>query len=123
MTETIRLPGTGRPPALADRPISPVKWWAALGAAALVFQAVMLIRWISGPYFARVDPGPTPLPGWMKIALIGLQIALPIAAAVVLYWFVVRPWRRERRIGLDGMMAMSFLTLAFHDPLSAYVNH
>lgn len=123
MSNTIQLPETGRPPALADHPISPVKWWAALGAAALVLQAVILIRWISGPYFARVDPGPTPLPGWMKIALIGLQIVLPLAAAVVLYWSVVRPWRRERRIGLDGMMAMSFLILAFHDPLSAYLNH
>ncbi|MCX2930044.1 spirocyclase AveC family protein [Mycobacterium sp. CVI_P3] len=123
MSSTIRLSESDRPVATVQRPMSPVRWWAALGAIALAFQTVILIRWISGPYFARVDPGPTPLPSWMKVALVALQIALPIAATVVLYWFVVRPWRRTGRVGLDGLMAISFLFLSFHDPLSAYLNH
>jgi hypothetical protein len=114
---------TTRPVAVADDPSTPVKWWAALGAAVLLFQAVILIRWISGPYFHRVDPGPTPMPSWMKAALVALQIVLPILALAVLYRTVVHPWRRERRIGLDGLMAIAFLILAFHDPLSAYINH
>jgi uncharacterized membrane protein YhdT len=123
MSQTISAPDSSRRVLLTDRPTVPVKWWATLGAAILALQAVVLIRWVSGPYFHHVDPGPTPLPGWMKFALVALQVVLPIAALAVLYWFVARPWRRERRVGLDGLMALSFLLLAFHDPLSAYINH
>ena len=112
-----------RPTVAPDRRVVPVKWWAALGAVMLAFQAFVLIRWMTGPYFTRVDPGPTPLPGWMKLALTALQIVLPLAGLAVLYWLVVRPWRRERRVGLDGLMAIAFLLLAFHDPLSAYIGH
>jgi len=112
-----------RPAIAADRVIVPAKWWAMLGAAILAFQAFVLVRWLTGPYFKHVAPGPTPLPGWMKVALTCCQIVLPLAGLVVLYWFVIRPWRRERRIGLDGLMAIAFLTLSFHDPLSAYIGH
>jgi Spirocyclase AveC-like len=106
-----------------ERPVLAVQWWAALGAAVLVFQAFVLLRWMTGPYFKHVDAGPTPLPSWMKIALTVWQVVLPLAGAVALYWFVVRPWRRERRVGLDGLMAIAFLNLSFHDPLSAYIGH
>lgn len=123
MSSAVHVGRENRPTVAAARPSVPVKWWAGLGAAVLVFQAAILIRWISGPYFVRVDPGPTPLPGWMKVALVALQIVLPIVAIVVLYRFVVVPWRRERRVSLDGIMAISFLLLSFQDPLSAYLNH
>lgn len=111
------------PVAVGERPVVAVKGWAALGAALLAFQAFVLVRWISGPYFKSVDPGPTPLPGWMKVALTFWQIVLPIAGLVILYWFVIRPWWRERRIGLDGLMVVAFLVLSFDDPLSAYIGH
>ena len=120
---TVDLAGRRRPTVRVDSPVTPVKWWAALGALIVAFQAVVLVRWISGPYFKRVDPGPTPLPEWMKVALTILQIVLPLAGIGALYWLVVRPWRRERRIGLDGLMAIAFLNLSFHDPLSAYIGH
>jgi len=123
MSVTVSADGTRRPVATADRAVAPVKWWAALGAAVLAFQAFVLVRWITGPYFTSVDPGPTPLPGWMRVALTFWQIVLPVAGIGALYWFVVRPWRRERRVGLDGLMAIAFLNLSFHDPLSAYIGH
>ncbi len=123
MTAASPVAARHRPLAVGGRPVPPVKWWAAFGALLLAFQAFVLGRWITGPYFKSVDPGPTPMPGWMKGVLTFWQIALPIAGLVVLYWFVVRPWKRERRIGLDGLMVIAFLMLSFHDPLSAYVGH
>ena len=41
---------------------------------------------------------------------------LPIA----LWWFLIRPWRRERRITLDGMLFVSCGLLWFQDPLLNY---
>ncbi|MBB3748363.1 multisubunit Na+/H+ antiporter MnhF subunit [Mycolicibacterium sp. BK634] len=123
MSDTLSASTSARPTAAPDRPVIAVKWWAALGATVIALQVAVTVRWMTGPFFHRVDPGPTPLPGWMKVALITLQVVLPIAAALVLYRVVVRPWRRERRISLEGLMAVSFLLLAFQDPLSAYFNH
>jgi hypothetical protein len=123
MSVAARTAGRARPTIAVDRVIIPANWWAMLGAAILAFQAFVLVRWLSGPYFKHVAPGPTPLPGWMKVALTCCQIVLPIAGICFLYWFVVRPWRRARRIGLDGLMAIAFLTVSFHDPLSAYIGH
>jgi hypothetical protein len=79
-----------------------VKWWAALGTAVLLAQAAILIDWIAGPYFHHVGSGPTPVPSWMKVGLVAWQVILPSAALGVIYAFVIRPWRRERRLGVDG---------------------
>jgi hypothetical protein len=123
MSVTAAAAGPARTTIAADRVIVPAKWWAMFGAAVLAFQAFVLVRWLTGPYFKHVAPGPTPLPGWMKVALTSCQIVLPIAGICCLYWFVVRPWRRERRVGLDGLLTIAFLTVSFHDPLSAYIGH
>jgi hypothetical protein len=112
-------PRPGAPP-LAFRRVSAVKWWAALGAAVLAVQAAIVVRWVSGPYFHHVGSGPTPVPGWMKVALIAWQVLLPLAGLAVVYAFVVRPWRRDRRLGADGLLVVAFATLWFQDPLSAY---
>ena len=45
-------------------------------------------------------------------------IGLPIA----IWWFLVRPWRRERRITLDGMLLVSMGLMFFQDPLLNYFN-
>ncbi|BBY80208.1 hypothetical protein H7I53_15585 [Mycolicibacterium pulveris] len=58
MTETRYAVSTARPTVPADRPTVPVKWWAALGATVLAVQVAVVVRWMTGPYFHRVDPGP-----------------------------------------------------------------
>ena len=45
-------------------------------------------------------------------------VGLPVA----IWWFIIRPWRRERRITLDGMLLVSMGLLFFQDPLLNYFN-
>ena len=45
-------------------------------------------------------------------------VGLPIA----IWWFIIRPWRRERRITLDGMLMVSMGLMFFQDPLLNYFN-
>ena len=59
----------------------------------------------------------------MKVALITFQALCIPAALGCIYWFAVRPWRRERNIGVDGVLVIAFATLWFQDPLSAYGGH
>ena len=83
----------------------------------------MWIRWITGPYFERVPAGPTDPPMYMKVMLTRQRgrcmcVGLPVA----IWWFIIRPWRRERRITLDGMLLVSCALFFFQDPLLNYFN-
>jgi Spirocyclase AveC-like len=105
------------------RRIVPVKWWATLGALILAFIAYVLIDWVSGPFFETVPVGPSPVPTYMKVAIVFFQSVSIPAALGLIYWFAVRPLIRERRLPLDGMLVLAFYTLWFQDPLSAYGGH
>jgi hypothetical protein len=109
-------------PLPAGRPgrTPPVKAWALVGALVLVFIAAVLVRWVSGPFFQAVPSGPSDPPTWMKANLVFWQVVSPPAALALIYNFVVRPWRRERTIGLDGCFVIAFSTLWFWDPLCNY---
>src|SRR3984957_12477043 len=120
-----RVGGAARPTdvAAADNAPPPVRWWAAVGVVGIVFIAYVLIRWITGSYFKSVPQGPTQLPTWMHIELVAWQVASWPAALGLLYWFVVRPWRRDRQVGVDGILLIGFSLMWFQDPLSSAVNH
>jgi hypothetical protein len=45
-------------------------------------------------------------------------VGLPLA----IYYFFIRPWRRERRITLDGMLLLSMALMVFQDPFLNYFN-
>jgi hypothetical protein len=98
----------------------PVLWWAAFGAFWLAFMAYVLTRWITGPYFQRVPVGPSDPPMYMKVFLMTLQVTMIPAMAALVWWFVIRPWRRERTVTVDGALTLAFCTLFFQDPLSNY---
>lgn len=121
-SSSLQIHHSARPtaPAATARKRQPVEWWAYLGAAWLVFWAYVLISWVTGPFFERVDPGPTPLPGWMNVLFISWQAgAIPIVS-VLLYFTVVRPWRRDRRIPFDGLLIVAYIFMSLQDPGSNY---
>src|SRR3954453_13885010 len=85
----------------ARRTITPVKWWAAFGALWLAFMAYVLISWVTGPFFERVPVGPSDPPTYMKVFLMFLQVTMLPAMAGCVWWFVVRPWRRDGHLSID----------------------
>ncbi len=102
--------------------VKPVTIWATVGGALLVLQLYVWIRWITGPYFERVPAGPSDPPMYMKIPLMANAIVLWLALPFALWWFIVKPWRRERRITLDGMLLVSMGLMFFQDPFLNYFN-
>lgn len=101
----------------------PVKVFALLGGLLLAFVAYVWISWVTGPNFERVPTGPSDAPGWMKTVLTVWQPAGLVAAAAILWFVTIRPWRREGRPTTDGLLVLAFATLWFQDPLSAYNGH
>jgi len=114
----------GRQTDIAEENVTPaVKWWAVLGGVMVVFITVVLIRWITGPYFKSVPQGPTKLPTWMHVELLGWEVmTIPVALAIF-GWFVIRPLRRDGRLSIDGVLVCGFALMWFQDPLSSGVNH
>src|SRR5215467_7079532 len=101
---------------------TPVQGWALFGGAILAVQLYVWAKWITGPYFVRVPPGPSDPPILMKIVLVTWTSVICIGLPVGVYYFIVRPWRRERRITTDGMLLAAFGLLFFQDPLLNYLN-
>lgn len=108
--------GRVRPGSAPRRP--PVIWFAVLGGLILLVSAALLIAWISGPDFARVPQGPDQPPTFMRIALDVGQILMPLIAAFFVYWFILRPWIRERRVTYDGLLLLAGLSASVYDSFS-----
>ena len=100
----------------------PVHAWALIGGALLAVQLLVWARWITGPYFVRVPAGPSVPPTWMRIVLVTWTSVIMLGFPVALYYVVIRPWRRERRITTDGMLMGAFGLAFFQDPLLNYLN-
>lgn len=106
---------------IADRQSSSAyKVWAAIGAAFLALTLYLITRWVTGPYFEQVQGGPTEPPLYMKIPLIANAVVLWVGLPFALWFFIIRPWVRERRITLDGMLLVSMGLMMFQDPMLNY---
>ena len=104
--------------AFVGRPTRPVMVWATAGGVIFALQLALILRWVTGPNFARVPGGPDQPPGWMRFVLAAGQGLIVVAAVGFLYWFVVRPWRRNRRLPFEGCLALALIPTSIFDPLS-----
>src|SRR5437870_4202436 len=89
---------------LAPRTTAPVKFWALIGCLLWTFQIYILLKWLTGPFFTPVESGPDSPPTTMKVAIIAVMVGQGLAFFGLAYLWIVRPLRRERRLGFDGMM-------------------
>lgn len=103
--------------------VRPVQVFAVLGAVFLLIEVYVLTRWVTGPYFKTVPTGPSVPPTWMKVTQNVVQVAGPLAALAFIWFCLVRPWRRERRVTFDGLFCIASLTSSYQDPFSDYFGH
>ena len=105
--------------AVQPRTIKPIKWFAVLGGMILALETYVISAWLlSGP--ERTPNGPDPVPGWMEFAAHAQEVLFPAVALATAYWFLVRPWWRTRRLGLDGMLVIVVSLMYWQDPLMNY---
>lgn len=119
MTSTA-LPGRTAEESIAPKRTRMISWWAGVGAFFLAFAAYLIVSWIAAGDPARVPPGATPLPTWMKICLEVQQWGL-FAGMLALIWFkAVRPKLRTGSVPFDGLMVLSFALMWWSDPFYNY---
>jgi hypothetical protein len=114
-------PGAPASPALTRR-ARPVLSFAGVGAVLLAFEVYVLARWITGENFKPTPPGPDPIPSGEQAVLTFMQIAVPIGFAVCIWFWIVRPWRREGRLTTDGMFALAAGMIFFWDMCMNYTS-
>lgn len=111
------LAGVGPAEATVARGV-PVVGWPVAGALLVAGTAFFVAKWALGPNFTPIPVGPDQPPDWMRAVLMTGQLAMCVAGVAVLWWYVVRPWRRERRVPTVGLIALACGVASFWDPLS-----
>lgn len=106
-----------------QRRLPPVAFWAGAGALIFAFQLYIWGKWATGPNFKSVPVGPDTPPDWIKATVTIWQIIGWPLLGICVYWFMVRPWRRERRVTTDALLVPVWLLLYFQDPLSSYLGN
>jgi hypothetical protein len=100
-----------------------LKIWAGIGVAFVALHTYILTKWVTGPNFEPVAQGQSDPPTWMRIELIAWQVVSIPAALLALYWFVIRPWRRERTVGIDGLFVIAGFSIFCQDVWSSAGGH
>ena len=93
-----------------------VKWWAVVGGGFVALIIYMWTSWLVQGH-AHAVPGRENIPTWMLVAdrvQEGIVIAFLVAA---IWYFGVKPWRKERRVTLDMLLIGAWLlTYMVQDP-------
>ena len=100
----------------------PVVSFAVVGALLLAFEVYVLARWITGPNFTPTRPGPDSISGVEQTVLTVMQIAVPLGTVVCIWFWIVRPWRREAQLSTDGMFAIAGGLVFFWDMCMNYTS-
>lgn len=102
------------------RGLTPVKVCSALGGLFLGIEAFAVARWLTSERATRTPTGPDPIPGWMEFTGRTWEILGLFGLAAAIWFFIVKPWRIERRLTLDGLFALVFLSLYWQDTMLNY---
>ncbi len=114
-------------PASAHAPVEakskPVLWWAGFGALSLGMALYVWARWIGSSNFHRVPTGRTPIPDWMRISAVSVEVIGVLAQIAAIWFWLIRPWLRERHISFDGLFFLACWSLYWQDPLYSYTQY
>ena len=107
---------------LAGKTAAPVKLWAFVGVVVLCVMTYSLSRWFTSDHFHPAPVGEDPLPEYMFFVLRSLEI-IAVSGGLLLVWFtIIKPWRRTGELSWDGMLCIIAFTLWFQDPIDNYFN-
>lgn len=110
-----------RQTSVEETTFKPVKVLAAVGVLALAVEALVIGRWVTGSNFKTTPIGPSEVPTYMKVGLTGLTAIGIVAWFACMWFFLVKPWMRERRITVDGMFSITFVLIYWLDPFGDWV--
>ena len=91
--------------------------WAALGAVWATVAVTGWARWILSDEFAPAPRGADPFPHGHLVIVRAIELASVAGLGALVWHFGIRPWRRARRLTLDGMLLVGATLAFFIDPV------
>jgi hypothetical protein len=89
--------------------------WAALGVVGVGIFLYTFGGWILSGDAHSVSPGTSKVPTYMTVfAWIEQPLSL-IGAVLILYFFLLRPWRRQGHVTQDGLFILAFMVIPWVD--------
>src|ERR1700758_653700 len=101
-------PARSLAPEATARTTRPVKFWALVGGLIWCLQIYILMKWVTGPFFHQVQPGPLRVPSAMKIAIVTYLVIQWGLFFALGYRWVIRPLLREGNFGIDGVLFLAW---------------
>lgn len=107
---------------LSGPAVAPIKFWAIVGMLVILSHATTLIGWVNGPYFTPSPVGLDPIPGVTLTLIRVVEVICGLLSIGFIFYFLIRPWIRERTLSWDGMLVISLATMWVLDPICNYFN-
>lgn len=107
---------------IKGRPAMPVKMWAGLGVVVLGVIAYGLWAWITSDHFRPAPVGDDVLPAAHAFLLHTVEVLSSIGGLMLIWYCIIRPWRRDGELSWDGMLCIVAFTMWFQDPIDNYFN-
>lgn len=103
------------------RPPGALSFWSAVGAVAVAFAVYAWIRWA---FSSEFTPPATGSDDYSALWYLRTLEAISMTAVFLMLWFwVVRPWRRQRHVPLDGKILLGMMFAYVVDPTLNIFNH
>jgi hypothetical protein len=99
-------------------PVRAIHVWSWIGTVLLAVTIWYTVKWVSSDAFVAVPYGPDLPPEWMRIVLNTGQVVMTTLWCFSFYWFVLRPWVRERRMTTDGFILIGCTIASLWDALT-----
>jgi hypothetical protein len=93
-----------------------IKVWAFVGVLWLGLGVFEFGRWLFGGLAKATPVGVDPVPTYMKIGILGWYAFFVGASVIALYWWVYRPWKRDRQMPNDAFLLLAMSTMWVQDP-------
>jgi hypothetical protein len=105
----------------APRSSGAVKFWATIGAGALLLAVTTYVRWFASSDFHSAEPGPDDYKYlWILRSVEVISVLFVLGFA----WFcLARPLIRERRFTFDGKLLLGLMIAYVVDPTFNAFNH
>ena len=99
------------------RQARPILWWAVLGAGFCLLAAYIWGAWIISGDAKATPTGPTDVPTYMVVWARFNEIITAGGTAILLWFVVVRGWRRAGQLTFDGAFALASVGIYWQDPI------
>jgi hypothetical protein len=117
-----RRPSQGTAESVASRTFRPVTVWAGIGVVCAVVAVYTITSWLLSGDVKATPTGETPVPTYMVVAVRIMEVGGVLILPVFIYFVIIRPWRREGHLTLDGTILLALIATYWLDPMPNYVS-